>query len=306
MKFIPKVQGTYNITVKINGSKLANSPFTIQVMERQLDVVGEFSFKGEMRQDPGGIAVNSKGLIAIADKERHCVLIFSKEGQFVRKLGCFGENHGRLKSPSGITYLNDDEILVASNSNHRIQKFNIETGKCMKSFGKCGTEEGQFNAVSICVDGKGQVIVADFNNKRMQVLTSDGKPMFTFGDSGSSLLSQHTSCIYHKNMFIVSYCWDHCLKVFESSGQLLYKIGENGEADGQLSQLWGLCVEQYGNRQNLLVCDGNNGRIQQFTVEGCFTGKTVTMLPRPMYIATTPDGRIVVSDIKTKKIYVLK
>lgn len=142
----------------------------------------------------------------------------------MRKLGCFGENRGRLKSPSGITYLNDDEILVASNSNHRIQKFNIETGKCMKSFGKCGTEEGQFNAVSICVDGKGQVIVADFNNKRMQVLTSDGKPMFTFGDSGSSLLSQHTSCIYHKNMFIVSYCWDHCLKVFESSGQLLYKI----------------------------------------------------------------------------------
>lgn len=59
----------------------------------------------------------------------------------------------------------------------------------MKSFGKCGIEEGQFNVVSICVDGKGQVIVVDFNNKRMQVLISDGKFMFIFGDSGLFLFS---------------------------------------------------------------------------------------------------------------------
>ena len=41
VKFIPKVPGNYNITVKINGDKLANSPFTVQVKERRIDVLGE-------------------------------------------------------------------------------------------------------------------------------------------------------------------------------------------------------------------------------------------------------------------------
>ena len=88
-------------------------------------------------------------------------------------------------------------------------------------------------------------------------------------------------------MFIVSDYWNNSLKVFDISGTFLYKIGKEGEADGQLSCPWGLCVEKYGNRQNILVCD-SNGRIQQFTVEGCFTGKTVTTLENPLYIATTP------------------
>jgi len=107
-------------------------------------------------------------------------------------------------------------------------------------------------------------------------------------------------------MFIVSDCFNNSLKVFDSSGKFLYKIGQTGEADGQLSRPWGLCVEQYGNRQNLLVCDRLNGRIQQFTLEGCFTGKTITALQNPLHIATTPDGRILVSGYTTKKIYVLK
>ena len=97
-KFIPKVPGTYNITVKINGDKLANSPFTVQVKERRLHVVGELDLKGEIPQRPRGIAINRKGLIAVADAERNCILIFDKKGNFVRKLGCFGENSGQFKT----------------------------------------------------------------------------------------------------------------------------------------------------------------------------------------------------------------
>ena len=307
VKFIPKEPDTYNITVKINGDKLANSPFTVQVNERQLEIVGELDLKGEMPQDPSGIAVNSNGLIAVADRKRQCVLIFDKEGKFVRKLGCFRENPGQLKIPCGVTYLNDDEILVAEQSNHRIQQFNVQTGNFVKSLGKNGRRKGEFqHPESVCMDDKGRVVVADCGNNRIQVLTGDGKPVFKFGDSGSEKLSKPTGCIYHQNMFIVTDRLNNSLKVFDSSGTFLHKIGRKGKVVGQLSRPWGLCVEKYGNRQNLLVCDGGNGRIQQFTVEGWFTDKTVTGLQDPRYIATTPDGRILVSDYKTNKIYVLK
>ena len=307
VKFIPKVPGTYNITVKINSEKLANSPFTVQVKERRIDVVGELDLKGEIPQNPRGIAVNSKGLIAVADNQRHCVLIFDNKGKFLRKFGCCGKNLGEFQGPYGITYMNDDEILVADEMNHRIQQFNIQTGNFVKSFGKRGTGEGEFrNPVNICMDGEGRVVVVESRNNRIQVLTKDGKPVFIFGDSGSEKLDQPIACIYHKNVFIVSDSLNHRLNVFDSSGKFLYKIGELGKADGELNYPWDLCVEEYGNRQNLLVCDKDNGRIQQFTLEGCFTGKTVTKIGQPRAIVTTTDGRILVSDSEGKKIYVLK
>ena len=307
VKFIPKVPGTYNITVKINGDKLVNSPFTVQVKERRIDFVGELDLKGEIPQNPCWTAVNSKGLIAVTDRERHAILIFDKKGKFVRKLGCHGENPGQLNSPAGVTYLNDDEILVADDRNHRIQQFNVQTGNFVKSFGNEGTGVGEFqNPEGICMDGEGHVVVADYSNDRIQVLTKDGKPVLKFGNSGPEKLNRPTGCICYKNMFIVSDRLNNCLKVFDSSGKFLYKIGEEGEADGQLSHPWGLCVEKYGNRQNLLLCDKDNGRIQQFTVEGRFTGKSVTRLQDPTAIATTPDGRIFVSDFIADKVYVLK
>ena len=307
VKFIPRVPGTYNITVKINGDKLVHSPFTVQVKERQIDVVGELDLKGEIPQEPHGIAVNSKGRIAVSDRQRHDILILDKEGKFVRKLGCYGKNPGQLNSPAGVTFLNDDEILVADDNNHRIQQFNVQTGNFVKSFRKKGTGDGEFkNPEDICMDGEGHVVVADYGNNRIQVLTKDGKPVLKFGDSGPGKLNRPTGCIYHNDMFIVSNRLTNCLKVYDNSGKFLYKIGEEGEADGQLFSPWGLCVEKNCNRQNLLVCDRDNGRIQQFTVEGRFIGKTVTKLQTPIAIATTPDGRIFVSDSTAKKVYVLK
>ena len=128
----------------------------------------------------------------------------------------------------------------------------------------------------------------------------------SFGDTGPGELNEPSGCIYHKNKFIVSDSKNHCLKVFDKSGKFLYKIGEEGKADGQFLSPWGLCFEKYGDHVNLLVCDRDNGRIQQFTMEGRFIGKTVLRLGDPNAIATTPDGRILVCDCKDKSIYVLK
>ena len=55
---------------------------------------------------------------------------------------------------------------------------------------------------------------------------------------------------------------------------------------------------------NLLVCDRFNHRVQQFSLDGRFTGKSITHLPYPHGIAATPDGRILVTT--AKKIFILK
>ena len=233
--------------------------------------------------------------------------MFDKEGKFVRKLGCYGNNAGQLNCPLDVIYLNDDNILVADQFNHRIQQFNVQTGNSVKSFGKQGTRDGEFQSpVSLCMDGEGRVIVTEFGNSRVQVISKDGKPVFKFGDSGPGKLNHPSACIHHQDRVFVS-DWDNdYLKVYNNSGKFLYKIGERGEGDGQLIGPWGLCLEKCGNHYNLLVCNKDNGRIDQFSVEGCFTGKTVDKLQAPIEITTTLYGLILVSDYEAHKIFILK
>ena len=107
-------------------------------------------------------------------------------------------------------------------------------------------------------------------------------------------------------MFIFSDRGNNCLKIFDCSGKFLRKIGEKGKGDGQLNSPWGLCIEKCGDHHNILVCDRKNNRIVQFSVEGSFSGKTVTELQGPRGIATTSDGRILVTDSEARKVYLLK
>ncbi|CAH3191147.1 unnamed protein product [Porites evermanni] len=303
-KFVPKVPGTFNITVKINGKVLSTN--TVQVKQRLIQVLGELELNQETSKKPRGLAVNSKGQIAVVDSERHCVFIIDMEGNCLRKVGCRGKKDGELNGPEDVTYLNDDNILVADEVNHRIQQFNVQTGNFVKSFGKKGARGGEFhNPVSVCVNDAGRVIVADYHNTRVQVLSQDGESLFKFGDSGPEKLSTPRSCIYHENKFIVSDRVNNCLKVLDNTGKLWYKIGEEGEGDGQLKSPNGLCLQKCRKHHNLLVC--NFDSVDQFTLDGCFTGKTTDKFKAsPSRITTTPDGLILVSDWKAGKIYILK
>ena len=306
VKFVPKLPGEYQIFAKINGDNLSQSPFTIEVQERRLELVGELDFKKEVLDWPTGISVNSKGLIAVADREKHRILILDKEGKFVRRLGCYGEDLGALNRPSHVTFINDNEILVTDELNHRIQQFNVHSGKYVHSFGRYGTGDGEFKSpAGVCTDGQGHVVVSEYNNKRVQVLTQDGAPLFKFGDSGPGKLNRPLGLVFSRNMFFVCDTASGCLKVFDSSGKFLRKIGKKDESDGQFTEPEprGLCIDKHGN---ILVSDRGCGQVKQFTIEGRFTGKTVGGLVEPRGISTMPDGRICICDLKARKVFILR
>ena len=304
VKFVPKVPGTFNITVKINGKVLSTN--TVQVKQRLIQVVGEMELRKETFEKPKGVAVNSKGQIAVVDSQKNCVLIIDMKGNCIRKVSCHESMNGQLNGPEGVTYLNDDNILVADELNHRIQQFNVQTGNFVKSFGKFGTRDGEFwNPVGVCVDDEGHVIVADCCNHRVQVLSQDGAPLFKFGDSGPEKLGPF-GCIYCENEFIVCDYDNNSVKFYDNTGTFLYKIREAGEGDGQVNGPLGLCAQKCGDHHNLLVCERNNGRVDQYTLEGCFTGKTDYKFEGLTRITTTPDGHILASDSEAEKIYILK
>ena len=307
LKFTPKVPGAYSIEVKINGDKLPTCPMTVQVKERELVVVGELKLKFSPGDKPVsfyGIAINTNGTIVLTDNLGHCVYVFDKNGNCLRKIKSVGSNTGQFKYPDRISFLNDNEVLIADFGNCRIQRLNIQTGTIVKSFGKFGKGKGELsNPIDVTVNDEGSIVVTERDNNRIQVMSKEGESIFTFGDKGPEKLCKPTCCIPYKNMFLVSDRDNHCIKAFDQSGTFLYKFGKEGNQDGQFNRPRGLLVD---SSNNLLVCDFGNSRVQQFSLDGRFTGKSIIRLSKPMAITTAPDGRILVTSYDEKKVYILK
>ena len=307
LKFTPKVPGVCSIEVKINGDKLPTCPMTVQVKERELVVVGELKLKFSPEDKPVkfyGIAVNTNGMMVLTDNLGHCVYVFDKNGNCLRKIKSEGSNTGQFQHPDRISFLNDNEVLIADYGNCRIQRLNIQTGTVVKSYGKFGKRKGELsNPVDVTVNDEGSIVVTEYGNGRIQVMSKEGESIFTFGDKGPEKLLWPTCCILYQNRFLVSDTGNHCIKAFDQSGTFLYKFGKEGNQDGQFKCPSGLLVD---SSNNLLVCDFGNSRVQQFSLDGRFTGKSITRLSKPMAITTAPDGRILVTSFDEKKVHILK
>ena len=275
--------------------------------ERELVIVGELDLKfnqGQEFRGPSGIAVNKQGDIAVVDYHGNCVFVFNKEGNCLKQIGKEGTGPGQFKNPNGVSFLNNNEILIADQSNNRIQHINIQTGSVVKTFGKKGEGKGHFkNPLRICLDDTERIVVSEFSNNRVQVMSKEGEALFTIGDSGPERLSEPNCCISYKNIFLVTQRGNHVIKAFDSSNTFLYQFGEKGNQDGQFN---GACDMCFDDSNNLLVCDYDNNRVQQFSLDGRFTGKTAIPLQSPSDIVTAPDGRILVTSRKAYKIYILK
>ena len=274
---------------KFNGDKLPTCPITVQVKERKPVVVSELKlrlFPGDMLERLNGIAVNTEGQLVVTDNSGHCVYVFDKNGDCLRKTGGKGSNTGEFQYPNGISFLNDNEVLIADSGNYRLQRLNIQTGTVVKSYGKKGRKKGEFSwPIDVTVDDEERIVVTERDNNRIQVMSKEGESIFTFGDKGPEKLLWPTCCILYQNRFLVSDTGNHCIKAFDQSGTFLYKFGKEGYQDGKFQTLYDLLVD---SSNILLVCDFGNNQVQQFSLDGRFTGKSITHLCKPVAITKAP------------------
>ena len=274
---------------KFNGDKLPTCPITVQVKERKPVVVSELKlrlFPGDTLERLNGIAVNTEGQLVVTDNSGHCVYVFDKNGDCLRKTGGKGSNTGEFQYPNGISFLNDNEVLIADSGNYRLQRLNIQTGTVVKSYGKKGRKKGEFSwPIDVTVDDEERIVVTERDNNRIQVMSKEGESIFTFGDKGPEKLLWPTCCILYQNRFLVSDTGNHCIKAFDQSGTFLYKFGKEGYQDGKFQTLYDLLID---SSNILLVCDFGNNQVQQFSLDGRFTGKSITHLSKPVEITKAP------------------
>ena len=136
---------------------------------------GEFlkSFGREKLEGPRGITINSKGEFIICDKSCS-IQIFSSEGAHLRSIK--SDDKVAFKWPMYVTVDSEDHIIMSDSDAHSIQAFGADGGH-LWSFGIKGSEEGELDSpAGLCTDRNGNIVVADYYNHRVLLLTPRGQP----------------------------------------------------------------------------------------------------------------------------------
>lgn len=114
------------------------------------------------------VALDSKGLLYVADRENNRVQIFDQDGSFIKMWTDLG-------APFGLFITKDDRIYLADGRAHKINIAD-RNGKLLHSFGSQGTDPGQFNLPhALCVSPTSELYVVEIRGQRIQKFVSVGE-----------------------------------------------------------------------------------------------------------------------------------
>ncbi|KAI8509734.1 hypothetical protein Bbelb_121620 [Branchiostoma belcheri] len=122
---------------------------------------------------PTGITVLKDGRMVVVDDWQKSCLLLKPDGTLIREIG-----KGHLRNPrSGSVAVDESRgLLVATDIlAHKVFVFDFDEGNLKFRFGEWGVKEGEHERpAGITFDPAGNIVVVDYNNRRMQVLKPDG------------------------------------------------------------------------------------------------------------------------------------
>ena len=169
----PQSIGGYELSVTIRGYHIKGSPYQLSVKASRdyTTLTNQRSFN--VGRGTTGVAVHTNGEV-FASSHDGFVQVFSEDGTAVRRIGSKGNGNGQFDRPWGLLLVGD-KLYVCDRDLNRVQYFSATTGQYIGQFGSKGNGNGQFsNPRGMSTDGKGNILVADRNNNRVQVFKEDG------------------------------------------------------------------------------------------------------------------------------------
>ncbi|XP_068738545.1 E3 ubiquitin-protein ligase TRIM71-like [Montipora capricornis] len=185
------------------------------------------------------------------------VLSFGQQGLYV----------GMFSSPWGVAVNGNDEIAVSKGDNHRVQIF-ASNGTHLRSFGKKGNQQGEFDWPAGIAFQNDKIIVADTKNHRVQLFGDEGHYLNQFGGKGTRdhQFSTPLGLSIDSDGNIIATDKDNKLiKIFSPDGRFLRSIGNDGSLINPLH-----CIQ---HENFLIVSDGGDHCIKVFNREGEFLYK---------------------------------
>ncbi|XP_027048567.1 E3 ubiquitin-protein ligase TRIM71-like [Pocillopora damicornis] len=280
----------------------------VQLFSSDGTYLRSFGSKGDKEGEfnsPIGVAIgNENGIIFIADSANHRIQIFSGRGEFLSKFGGKGNLDHQLSYPYGLSIGSDGNCIVADildnkDGSYKISYFAKKTGKCrvsvkingehirqspfaaevkprqfrpVLSFGKYGLAEEDFSCPwEIAVNELDEIAVTDIGYNKVQVFSSDGTYLRSFGSRGykeGEFNSPTGIAIDNESgIFFIADSVTNQIRLFTGKGEFLNKFGGEENLDDQLSYHCGL---SFGSDGNYIVADSGNEEINVFSRNGQF------------------------------------
>lgn len=216
--------------------------------------------------------VNQERIVA-ADSEGHRVALFNYDGR--RTILARGVHvRGVTASQSG--------LVVYTNCQG---KRNNTVNLCMADGDTVVAQWGKdlWCPWAVAMNNKSQLVVSDVLDDKLVpghsvgIYTHDGKLMSQFGNKGvqvpdtEQLSNPLHIAVDRYDRILVSDRDNHCVKVFDSNGSYLSKMGNKD--NGKLLYPRGLTTDCLGH---IYVCDSGNDRIAVFSKDGVFIHHLLT------------------------------
>ena len=252
---------------------LGTARFTYEVAEGWGKLPPGWSFK-----EAAAVGVDSKDNVYVFNRGAHPMIIFDRQGHFLRSWG-----EGLFPRAHGITTGPDDTIFCTDDADHTVRKCTLD-GRVLLTLGTPGKPapfmSGRaFNRCThVAIDPRnGDFYVSDgYGNARVHKYAPDGKPLFSWGESGTDpgqFNIVHNICTDRDGWVYVADRENHRIQVFDPNGkyetqwvnlarpcglyidqkgdQLVY-VGELGVAIASNREATGL-----GPRVSILDTEGN-------------------------------------------------
>lgn len=274
----------------------------MQVAPHTYQVTGSFGSRGQGQGKlniPLGVAVSEKaGSIVVADGRNRRVQLWDSEWKYLRSIGDKSSGNEIIDMPRSVAFTASGDVIVIHGG--------LGEDKKMSVF----TEHGDFithitehlvSPSAVSVDANGNLVVCNRGDKTVKVLSPDGRTLIQSARDPYSDEAPEFA-VYHQDMFFVSYKKESCVKVLNKDGQLLYKIGCKGTADGQLRDPSGFTIDRFGN---LVVCDCGNKRIQVFSIDGKLLNSVSERMISSTSVSATENGDLLVCDLSKNCIHIL-
>lgn len=257
---------------EVPGVAISKDGAEVYVFNRGRHALLVFGADGSYRREigaglfsvPHGLRVDGQGNIWTTDVGNHLVIKFSPAGKVLMVLGkkntaskgWFHKNYNQsfLNKPSDVAFDSEDNVYVADGGNFRVVKYSSK-GEIVQSFGEEGAGDGQFNFPhSLVIDGQNRLLVADRENRRIQLFDLSGVYKGQW---------DHVGYPYSLALGSDGILWmtdarkDQVVKL-SSEGEVLGTFGKPGKASGQYGFLHGIVPVEDG----LLVSDILNWKVE--------------------------------------------
>ena len=224
----------------------------------------------------------------------------------VLSFGKLGSADGMLNWPWGIAVNDKDEIAVIDCYNNRVQMFRSD-GTHLRSFGRKGNQQGEFNFPAGITFYNNNIIVSDSLNHRIQIFDDQGNFLDQFGENGKlnhQLDLPRGLSVDSDGNIIVADCKNKSIKIFTRDGQFLRRIGEEGSFMAPFH-----CI-QHDNY--FIVSDFKDHCIKVFDKQGKFLYSFGTMgagdgeFNSPFCLSMHKAGHLLVCDASNDRVQVFK